>query len=188
MGTLLSLGARALVALLQALPLTWVARIGRAGGAVFYSLDARHRGVARRNLELCFGGEKSELEITALARESFCRIGENLCCAVKTAGMNSAEIRGCVEVVEVEKIGSFRTGLGRWRIEVGEQIPTHDKGIARSSAAITLDINRAFEAAVRRDPANWFWVHNRWKTARPTVESPKSEASEASLARMEGGG
>jgi lauroyl/myristoyl acyltransferase len=22
------------------------------------------------------------------------------------------------------------------------------------------------EAAVRRDPANWFWVHNRWKPRR----------------------
>ena len=28
---------------------------------------------------------------------------------------------------------------------------------------IMRDVNRAFEAAVRRDPANWFWVHNRWK-------------------------
>jgi len=25
------------------------------------------------------------------------------------------------------------------------------------------DVNRALEAAVRRDPANWFWVHRRWK-------------------------
>ena len=25
------------------------------------------------------------------------------------------------------------------------------------------DVNRSFEAAVRRDPANWFWVHRRWK-------------------------
>ena len=32
-----------------------------------------------------------------------------------------------------------------------------------STAAIMLDVNRAFEAAVRRDPANWFWVHNRGK-------------------------
>jgi KDO2-lipid IV(A) lauroyltransferase len=26
-----------------------------------------------------------------------------------------------------------------------------------------IDVNRAFEAAIRRDPANWFWVHRRWK-------------------------
>ena len=25
------------------------------------------------------------------------------------------------------------------------------------------EVNRAFEIAVRRDPANWFWVHKRWK-------------------------
>jgi lauroyl/myristoyl acyltransferase len=38
------------------------------------------------------------------------------------------------------------------------------------------DVNRAFEAAVRRDPANWFWVHKRWK--------PDSSAK----AKMENGG
>jgi KDO2-lipid IV(A) lauroyltransferase len=25
------------------------------------------------------------------------------------------------------------------------------------------DINVVFEKAVRRDPANWFWVHDRWR-------------------------
>jgi lauroyl/myristoyl acyltransferase len=29
------------------------------------------------------------------------------------------------------------------------------------------NVNRAFEAAVQRDPATWFWVHNRWKPGRP---------------------
>jgi len=29
------------------------------------------------------------------------------------------------------------------------------------------DVNHAFELAVKRDPANWFWVHNRWKPIRP---------------------
>ena len=28
------------------------------------------------------------------------------------------------------------------------------------------DINAAFEVAIRKDPANWFWVHNRWKTSK----------------------
>jgi KDO2-lipid IV(A) lauroyltransferase len=61
----------------------------------------------------------------------------------------------------------FRTGLARWRIEAGEKIPTHENGNARSAEAIMRDVNRAFEAAVRRDPANWFWVHNRWKSYKP---------------------
>ena len=57
----------------------------------------------------------------------------------------------------------FRTGLAQWRLEAGDEIATHENGQPRPVAAITSDINRSFEAAVRRDPANWFWVHNRWK-------------------------
>ncbi len=57
----------------------------------------------------------------------------------------------------------YRTGLGRWRFEVGDEIPLYHLGQARTTEDITMDINRAFEIAIRRDPANWFWVHNRWK-------------------------
>ena len=57
----------------------------------------------------------------------------------------------------------YRTGLAHWEIEVGEEIPTRENGALRSTEAIMRDVNRAFEIAVRRDPANWFWVHRRWK-------------------------
>jgi lauroyl/myristoyl acyltransferase len=57
----------------------------------------------------------------------------------------------------------YRVTLGKWRIEVGDEIPTHENGVARTTEAIMTDVNRAFDAAIRRDPANWFWVHNRWK-------------------------
>jgi KDO2-lipid IV(A) lauroyltransferase len=57
----------------------------------------------------------------------------------------------------------FRIAPGRWRIEVGDPIATHENGQPRTPASIMLEVNRAFETAIRRDPANWFWVHNRWK-------------------------
>jgi KDO2-lipid IV(A) lauroyltransferase len=69
----------------------------------------------------------------------------------------------------------FRIGLGRWRIEVGEEIPTHENGQPRSVEALMTEVNRAFEIAVRRDPANWFWVHNRWKPPRPQRQSSTPE-------------
>jgi KDO2-lipid IV(A) lauroyltransferase len=289
--------ARALVRGVQALPLTWVARVGRAGGALAYWLDARHRRVALRNLTMCFGKEKSAAEIAALAKENFRRIGENYACAVKTAAMNWEQLREHVEAPGAEKVlpppgqprrncivaighfGNFelyarfgqfvpayqgattyralrqasltrllqdlrarsgclfferrtegralkdalqrgdillglladqhagengyrmpflghdcststapavfalrygcplftafcfRVALGRWRIEVGDEIPTRDAGRPRPPLAIMRDVHRAFEAAVRRDPANWFWVHNRWKT---TGREPKT--------------
>jgi KDO2-lipid IV(A) lauroyltransferase len=51
-------------------------------------------------------------------------------------------------------------------LEVGDEIPTTDGERRRDPAEIMRDVNEAFEIAVRRDPANWFWVHNRWKPRR----------------------
>ena len=292
MDTLLYLLARALVAGLQALPLTVVARLGRFGGGLAYGLDARHRRVALANLARCFGAEQSPARLRALAREHFRRLGENYACAIKTASMSLAELRPHVEfagnlrlfavragarpasvVCAIGHFGNFelyarfgqfapayqcattyrglrppalnrllqslrersgcryferrfdadalkafmrqrgvvlglladqsggalrgpflghecltsaapaifalryrcplitaicyRVGLARWRIELGEEIPTRENGRPRSTAAIMADVNRAFEVAIRRDPANWFWVHRRWKPPRP---------------------
>ncbi|HMP81739.1 MAG TPA: hypothetical protein PKA41_03415 [Verrucomicrobiota bacterium] len=295
METFLYLLARSLVALFQALPLRWVARIGRGIGAMVYGLDARHRRVALRNLQMCFGHEKSPDEVRSIAKENFRRLGENYCSAVKTGAMSPKEMLPHFEFVGAEKIlpheadngpqnrvvaighfGNFelyarfgqfvpifkcattyralrqpslnrlmqslretsgcrfferrseanalkacmsdtglllgllsdqhasggvripflghecststapavfalryncplhtaicyRVDLAKWRIETGDEIPTRVNGHPRSTEDIMLDVNRAFEIAVRRDPANWFWVHNRWKPAH----SPK---------------
>ena len=60
----------------------------------------------------------------------------------------------------------YRTALARWRVDIGDEIPTRDNGNPRSTESIMLEINRALETAIRRDPANWFWVHNRWKPGK----------------------
>lgn len=292
MDTLLYLFARVLIALLQAMPLRGVARLGRCGGALAYMLDARHRRVAKSNIARCFP-EKSADEVIALAKENFRRIGESFACGVKTAGMTFEELKphmefvvppellppvgsnppnvavaighfgnfelyarfgqicpafqcattyralrqpsvnrlmqkmreksGCLfferrtdaEALKTAMNGSsmmlglladqtgstnglqlpflghncstspavavfalrydcqlysgicYRIGLAQWRIEAGARIPTHENGEPRSSEAIMRDVNAAFEQAVRRDPANWFWVHNRWKRGKP---------------------
>ena len=289
MERLLYVFALAVIKGLQALPLRLVARIGRAGGALAYYLDARHRRVALANLALCFP-EKSRAEVRALAKENFRHIGENYSTAVKTAAMSWEELKPHLEfvgikvlypepfpkhapgrVVAIGHFGNFevyarfgqffegvqtattyravrpallnkllqdlrgrsgclfferrseanalkaamsqpgiilgllvdqhagtggvwvpffgkecstssapaifalrydcplytgfcfRTALAKWRIEAGGEIPTRVKGEPRPIEDIMADVNRAFEAAVRRDPANWFWVHNRWK-------------------------
>lgn len=315
METLLYLLARSLVALLQALPLNTVARLGRAGGALAYRLDARHRRVALRNLALCFGREKAPAEVRALAKENFRRLGENYACAIKTAAMTPEEMRPHFEFAGAEKIlphqpdqdpqsrivaighfGNFElyarfgqfvpvfkcattyrglrqpslnrlmqelrersgcrfferrseatalkacmssTGLllgllsdqraaagvrlpflghecststapavfalryrcplhtaicyrvasARWRIEVGDEIPTRENGQPRPAKEIMADVNRAFEIAVRRDPANWFWVHDRWKAPKAAApDSPPKVEKQAAVLKMEDGG
>jgi lauroyl/myristoyl acyltransferase len=274
--------ARVLIAVIQSLPLPLVARIGRAGGALAFRLDGRHRRVALENLRMCYGGEMSEKEITALAKENFRRLGENYCSAVKTAAMSPKQLGRHVEFVRPEQLqpprrmvmaighfGNFElyarfqnfssgyqcattyralkqpelnrllqkvreksgclfferrtdgpmlraamnnsnvilglladqsarglrapffghdcdTGLApaifalryrcelytafcfrvapaKWRLELGDKISTHDNGVPRSSGDIMRDVNLSFEKAIRRDPANWFWVHRRWK-------------------------
>jgi KDO2-lipid IV(A) lauroyltransferase len=57
----------------------------------------------------------------------------------------------------------YRVGLGRWRIELGPEIRTREGEKARAIEIIMREVNLALEQAVRRDPANWFWVHRRWK-------------------------
>lgn len=57
----------------------------------------------------------------------------------------------------------YRTSLARWHLECDEEIPTHVNGQPRPVDEIMADVNRSFEKAICRDPANWFWVHNRWK-------------------------
>jgi KDO2-lipid IV(A) lauroyltransferase len=288
MNTVLYWLARALIACVQSLPLPLVARLGRAGGAMAFHLDGRHRRVVLENLTKCFASEKSAAEIKSIAQENFRRIGENYFSAVKTAAMSFEELKPHLEfvgneclpkkigdetpknvVVAIGHFGNFElyarlqsvlsgyqgattyralnqpalnrlmqdlrgrsgclfferradghalrrrmdqrgvilglladqsakglrapflgrdcnTGLApailalrydaelftqicyrvapaKWRLEFGEKIPTHENGEPRASEEIMCDVNRALEAAVRRDPANWFWVHRRWK-------------------------
>jgi Kdo2-lipid IVA lauroyltransferase/acyltransferase len=71
----------------------------------------------------------------------------------------------------------YRTGLARWRIEIGPEIPLHENGQPRSLEAIMGEVNLVFEAAVRRDPANWFWVHRRWRAKPAPKMAPAPHAS-----------
>ncbi len=72
----------------------------------------------------------------------------------------------------------YRIGLARWQIEVGDEIPTRVNGEARATADIMRDVNREFEKAIRRDPANWFWVHRRWK---PPERKAKTKMEDGGL-------
>jgi lauroyl/myristoyl acyltransferase len=305
MNTMIYFLARSAVVFLQSLPLLWVARLGRALGALAYWLDGRHRRVVLDNLTMCFGREKSPAEILTIAKENFRRLGENYCGAVKTAVMSQQALRPHFNLILAEKIlphaanagpqncilaighfGNFelfarfgqfvpvfkcattyraleqpalnrimvslretsdcrffegrteaaglkaamsdtglllglladqhagrkglrlpflghdcstspatailalryncplhtaicyRVGLAKWSIEVGDEIPTRINGVARSTEDIMRDVNHAFEVAVRRDPANWFWVHRRWKPMKAAKQKAKIEDGE----------
>jgi lauroyl/myristoyl acyltransferase len=307
MDYLLYLIVKSLVVFLQTLPLRWGAQLGRLGGDLVYRLDRRHRRMAVRNLTAVFGGQKSESEIVALARENFRRLGENYCSAIKTASMSAEALAPHLKMVGFEKIqdletvqkswvaavghfGNFelyarigwpgsdfqvattfrslkqkrlnqllqdlrarskamyferreevkelreaikvrnmavgflsdqhagqssiripflghecsttvatavfalryrlplvsaicyRTGLAQWEIEFNDWIPTRENGKARSVEAIMGDVNEALGRGVLRDPANWFWVHNRWRfLSRAELRGKSPVAAPASV-------
>ena len=59
---------------------------------------------------------------------------------------------------------SVRTiGLARWEIRTSEPVPTEGRGVEE----ITMDLNHLLESEIRHSPADWFWVHNRWKNFVP---------------------
>jgi len=59
---------------------------------------------------------------------------------------------------------SVRTvGLAQWVIHTSAPVPSEGRGIPE----VTMDLNRLLEREIRRSPADWFWVHNRWKVPHP---------------------
>ena len=71
----------------------------------------------------------------------------------------------------------YRVSIARWKVEVSPFVPTHSGGKPRKVEDIMRDVNLQFETAIRRDPANWFWVHNRWKPMKPRRHAVTSPAS-----------
>ena len=70
----------------------------------------------------------------------------------------------------------YRIGLANGGSKSAMKFP-RAKTAARSIEEIMRDVNRAFEVAVRRDPANWFWVHKRWKPLKTKAETGSIETA-----------
>ena len=56
----------------------------------------------------------------------------------------------------------YTEGFARWRIVMSEEVTWS----ADNPDQLTLALNQTLENQIRVSPADWFWVHNRWKTPR----------------------
>jgi heptosyltransferase II len=59
-------------------------------------------------------------------------------------------------------LGIMTTGPARWKIIIRPAIAPQ-----RDIDGLTAVLNQQLEQLIRLSPADWFWVHNRWKTPRP---------------------
>lgn len=299
MKRLLFLPVAGVIALLQSLPLPWVAWLGRQLGALAWWLAWRQRRQALVNLDIALGAERTRIEREHIARENFRLLGEAFFCAIKAPVMEPSEIAARLQVVGLGKIrpwiersdvpgvvvaighfgnidmfdfaarelpwmevatvyrrssnpfvdqilervrrdchcrffaegeqteplraflrtgnvvlglmadvnaGSrglavplfgqpaatarapavyalrfrmplfaavcYRSAAGRWRVEISDEIPTRTAGRPRPIFDILQELNRHLEHSIRRDPANWCWLHPRWEHPGRTVTRP----------------
>ena len=113
-------------AVVSALPLRLLFRVGELLGLTAWMLLAGYRRLAQENLAIAFGAEKSARELRRLTRRHFQRLGANLLSSVKIGTMSIDEIAGCVTLENEESIhAELRAGrpiafalshLGNWEI------------------------------------------------------------------------
>lgn len=95
---------------LGALPLTWLAQVGRGLGALAYWIFTRRRCTVERNLRIAFAGERSLAELKVMAKEVFRRSGANLLCSLGTAGRDPAK---STEVLTIQGEETLRAALSQ---------------------------------------------------------------------------
>ena len=65
---------------------------------------------------------------------------------------------------EIIPMAVHTTGAGRWTVAISPPVPYAESDAAE---ALTARLNGVLEGQIDRSPADWFWVHNRWKTPKP---------------------
>jgi lauroyl/myristoyl acyltransferase len=93
---------RAGLALLAALPLKALFRLGQAVGFCAWLILPKYRALAFRNTSIAFGNEKSRRELRRLVRRHFQRLGANLLSSVKVAVMPLDRLESRIEVEYID--------------------------------------------------------------------------------------
>ena len=100
----------ALLTVLGRLPLTLVFRLGGFMGLVAWAVLPGYRRLARRNMEIAYGGKMGEREIRRLVREHFYTLGANLLSVPRLARMPEAAVQARVQL---EGFPGLRAALDR---------------------------------------------------------------------------
>jgi heptosyltransferase II len=61
-------------------------------------------------------------------------------------------------------MGVITTSPGRWKIVIGEPLPPVSRDFSAEQVAAVMNVR--LEGLIRQSPADWFWLHNRWKTPK----------------------
>ena len=149
---------RAGSAIAAALPLRLLFALGQLLGFCAWLVSGKYRRLAKSNVTIAFGNEKSPRELRCLVRRHFRRLGANLLCSAKLMRMSPEKI---LQRVQVDNIGAmdreFRAGvpvvlvlshLGTW--ELFAQLMPKFVGYVRNSSVYQKLGNRHIDEHVRR--------------------------------------
>jgi heptosyltransferase-2 len=149
---------RAGLAVVAALPLSFLFGFGEFLGVCAWMFSGKYRRLATRNLEIAFSNEKSPRELRELVRRHFRQLGANLLCSAKLTQMPPEKILERVEVENIESMArEFRAGvpvvlalshLGTW--EVFAQLMPKFVGFVRNASVYQGLGNRFIDEHVRR--------------------------------------
>jgi heptosyltransferase II len=154
---------RAALAIITALPLRLVFSLGEALGCIGWLLLPAYRQLARRNVEIAFGAEKSAAEKSRIVRRHFQQLGANLLSGIKLNSMPLEEVAALVTTEGAEEVHrELRAGrpvvlalshLGNW--ELFAQILPHHFGYTRLSTVYQKLGNRYLDQFVRQQRARF---------------------------------
>lgn len=144
----------------QRLPERLARRIGCALGAAMRTISPRHARIVMTNLRLAFGGEKTEEELTAIAKACYRHLGLCLVEFIRLPGMSREEIVSLAELRGREYIDAgLREGrgvilltghVGNWEISgcriAAEGYPINVIARAQRDTDITEYVRRTREA------------------------------------------
>ena len=149
---------RAVLALITALPVRAVFFLGEMLGFAAWLLLPHYRLLARRNVEIAFGDEKSVTEIRRIVRRHFQQLGANLLSGMKLNAMPLEQVAALVAIEGADEVHRhLRDGrpvvvalshLGNW--ELFAQIVPHHFGYTRLSTVYQKLGNRYLDDFVRR--------------------------------------
>ncbi len=154
---------RAALALITALPLRFVFSLGQGLGFCAWLLFPTYRRLARRNVEIAFGPEKSGPEKRQIVRRHFQQLGANLLSGMKLNAMPRAKVAALVATEGADEVHrELRAGrpvvlvlshLGNW--ELFAQILPHYFSYTRLSTVYQKLGNRYLDPFVRQQRARF---------------------------------
>jgi lauroyl/myristoyl acyltransferase/ADP-heptose:LPS heptosyltransferase len=155
---------RAALALISALPLRFVFALGKGLGFGGWLILPKYRHLARRNVEIAFGAEKSTGEKERIVRRHFQQLGANLLSGMKLNSMSDENVAARVTTEGVDEVHRELRGgrpvvlvlshLGNWEF-LAQILPQYFSYAPRLSTVYQKLGNRHLDRFVREQRARF---------------------------------